>query len=245
MRDDRQAVRASLFAVSADGHYVGEDGFVVPKDFTELFEQDPLGVRHWVTRQMRGRVQDDAILDLEQELLLHLCSLPANSQFRRKGANVRVDGCTDVIQCFDPVRQFGATAKRFHNFINLCLTNRLRTILTRQRHSPLFNPRNLSLAAVEVFHGEKGDAESIGKVDDAYLLHHSATFARECRRVARAEDPVRKAYVREFEKFVGERNYKLLEVVRAIERAATLPDAEKTLGMPFRNFDDVVTRCRC
>jgi hypothetical protein len=99
-----RAPRLESFTISPDGHYVGQDGFLVPKNFEEFFERDPLWVRHWLTKRMRGRAERDAILDLAQDLLLYLCSLPEKSKFRRKGRNGRADGCTDVIQCFDPVR---------------------------------------------------------------------------------------------------------------------------------------------
>ena len=34
--------------VVVDGHYIGHDGFVVPKDFEEFYERFPLYVRKWV-----------------------------------------------------------------------------------------------------------------------------------------------------------------------------------------------------
>jgi hypothetical protein len=216
---------------------VGEDGFVVPKDFVEFFERYPLRVRRWVTNHLSRRFGQDAILDLEQDLLLYLCTLPPDSQFRRKGANGRTAGCTDVIQCFDPVRHYGATAGRFHNFINLCLANRLSTILARQRHNPICDPRNLSIA---IGQENEGGTELVGEVGEGYLLRHSGTFAGECRRRTHLENPVLKTYVREFEQFVLQTEPKLLAVVRAIQRTATLCDAEKSIGMANRDF----RRCR-
>lgn len=106
---------------------MGEDGFFVPKDFVEFFERYPLRVRRWVARRLHGRFCQDTILDLEQDLLVYLCALAPDSRFRQEGTNGRPDGCRDVIQCFDPARHYGATAGRFHNFINLCLANRLNT----------------------------------------------------------------------------------------------------------------------
>jgi hypothetical protein len=219
---------------------VGEDGFIVPKDFGEFFERYPLRVRRWVTRQLHRRFGQDAILDLEEDLLLYLCTLAPKSRFRRKGTNGRPEGCTDVIQCFDPVRHYGATAGRFHNFINLCLANRLNTILGTQRRNPVCDPRNLSIANVEVSQETRCGSELVGEVDEAYLLRHSWTFAGECRRRAHAEDAVLRAYIREFEQFVEQTDYKLLAVVRAIRRSATLRDAEKSIGMANHEF----RRCR-
>lgn len=216
---------------------MGEDGFVVPKDFGEFFKRDPMRVRRWVTRRLHRRLGQDSILDLEQDLLLYLCALPPDSRFRKKGANGRPEGCTDVIQCFDPVRHYGATAGRFHNFINLCLANRLSTILAGQRRNPICDPRNLSIANGQE---SEGSPELVGEVGEPYLLRNSGTFARECRRRTHAENPVLKTYVREFEQFVLQREPKLLAIVHAIERTATLCDAEKSIGMAKRDF----RRCR-
>jgi hypothetical protein len=225
------------FTIDPDGHYVGDDGFVVPKDFGEFFERYPLRVRRWVTRRLDRRFGQDWIVDLEQDLLLYLCTLPPDSRFRKKGANGRPDGCTDVIQCFDPVRHFGATAGRFHNFINLCLANRLSTILARQRRNPLCNPRNAGIANFQ--ENERGP-EPAGEADEAYLRSHSRTFAAECRRRARADDPVLKAYLREFGQFVVLTKPKLIPVIHAIQRSATLRDAQKTIGLGNGEF----LRCR-
>ena len=129
------------FTVSRDGHYVGADGFLVPEDFREFFERDPLWVRRWIARRVGRRFGQDAAFDLEQELLLYLCAPSPKSRFRERGANGRPTGCADIIQCFDPVRHYGATAARFHNFLNLCLRNRLSTILAKQRREPVCHDR--------------------------------------------------------------------------------------------------------
>lgn len=182
---------AESFFVTSDGRFVGEDGFLVPKDFREFFERDPLWVRRWLRRRLAGRFAEDTILDLEQDLLLYLCSLAPDSRFRQKGANGRPDGCADVIQCFDPVRHFGATAGRFYHFIHLCLANRLSTILAKQHRNPLCDPRNVSLASFEMSPEMRGSPEHASEVDETYLLNHSAIFARECHRRSQIEDAVR------------------------------------------------------
>lgn len=215
---------------------MGEDGFVVPKNFGEFFERDPLRVRRWVTKRLHRRFGRDTIPDLEQDLLLYLCTLPPDSRFRQKGANGRPDGCTDVIQCFDPVRHYGATAGRFHNFINLCLANRLSTILAKQRHNPIWDPRNLSISAFELSLENASGPEAAGRIDEAFLLKHSATFAAESRRRAHSEHPVLKAYVREFERFVGQQDPKLLLIVQAIQRCGTLRETERSTGMANHEF---------
>jgi hypothetical protein len=90
-----------LYTISEDGHFIGQDGFVVPRSFEEFFERHP--------RYVRGRVRlcwpngtDSEREDHESELLIFLMSLPDKSKFRALGYNGFPDGCKDRIQTFDP-----------------------------------------------------------------------------------------------------------------------------------------------
>ncbi len=60
------------FSFSPDGHVVGRDGFVVPKNFDEFYDRNPMGVRRWLMKRLHKRADDDTVKDLEQELLLVL-----------------------------------------------------------------------------------------------------------------------------------------------------------------------------
>jgi hypothetical protein len=50
------------------------------------------------------------------------------------------------------------------------------------------------------------------------------------------EHPVLKAYVREFDRFVGEQDPKLLLVVQAIQRCGTLRETKRSNGTANREF---------
>jgi DNA-directed RNA polymerase specialized sigma24 family protein len=125
-----------------DGHFVGHDGFVVPKDFTEFYERFPLYVSNWVRKRLRWRGAESDVQDWTQELLMHLHSLPPSSKHRLAGKQ-------DVVQLFNPERMHGANEARFRSFINRCLANRFNTIYRSRTHEPLSNPNNLFLTAVE------------------------------------------------------------------------------------------------
>jgi hypothetical protein len=105
----------------ADGHYVGHDGFVVPKDFAEFYERFPDHIRRWVKRHADRCSSKEDIDDWTQDLCAHMSSLPATSKYRR-------DGKRDVVQTFDPFRHYGASLPRFLNYVNRCLANKFRTI---------------------------------------------------------------------------------------------------------------------
>jgi hypothetical protein len=99
-----------------DGHYVGHDGFVVPKNFDEFHERFPQYVRHWVNRHVDRSTPREDVEDWTQDLLIHLRYLPATSKHRKAGKE-------DVVQTFDPCKHHGANVARFFNYINLCLGN--------------------------------------------------------------------------------------------------------------------------
>lgn len=221
------------FGTSPDGHFVGEDGFVVPKDFVEFYERNPMGVRRWLRSKVKQRGMDDLRLELEQELLLYLYSLPDNSKHREKGANGHEDGCTDVIQCFDPVKQHGASAKRFHNFINLCLTNRLSTLLTKQSRDALHRKNRLRIVATSA-DGSSGSESPRNGVDDRFLYRHSTYLASRHKGCRWSQTSVQTIFVQEFKTFVRREAPQMLAVLEAIANTGSFREASESLGISVK-----------
>jgi hypothetical protein len=120
-----------------DGHYVGHDGFVVPKDFPEFYVRFPQHIRRWVRRHADKSALKEDIEDWTQDLCAHMSSLPATSKHREAGMQ-------DVIQTFDPFRHYGANLARFLNYVNHCLGNKFRTIHSGRTKSPLCRAKRLS-----------------------------------------------------------------------------------------------------
>ena len=92
------------FTVS-DGHYVGHDGFVVPKNFDEFHERFPQYVRNWVNRHREPRTQPQDLEDWTQDLLIHLRYLPVISKHREAGKE-------DIVQTLDPHKHHRASQCR-------------------------------------------------------------------------------------------------------------------------------------
>lgn len=234
--DSRWSALSEPFSFSSDGHIVGRDGFVVPKDFDEFYERNPMGVRRWLTKRLHKVVSDDTLMELEQELLLHLCSLPEKSKYRKRGTHTHVQGCTDRIQCFDPIRQHGASAKRFFNYVSLCLTNRLYTILSRQTKNLLCNEQNLSITDSAPDDAQRVNSRQQTEVGGEYLYHHSATARRESDK-AGWQANVQLVFVQEFMDFVEKEAPQLMAVVEAIACTGTLREARESLGLTTRAFE--------
>ncbi len=199
-----------------------------PKDFAEFFDRDPLWVRRWLRKRLRGSIGRDAMLDLEQGfIVVSVFAAGVRASFGRRERMHGRNGCADVIECFDPVRHFGATAGRFHNFVSLCLANRLSTIHYGQRRSPLHHPNNVSICCSEA---ETGSSEEAGEVSEEYLRKHASAITQEYRRRERSESILLRVFVNEFVSFVEERAPETLRVIDAIQSTATFPEAEKRQG---------------
>jgi hypothetical protein len=104
-----------LIAKNADGHYVGTDGFVVPRNFTEFQERYPLYISSWVSKRFPEEI--DALTEI---LTTYVRTLPDTSVYREQGL-------TDLIQVFNPNAGHiqGADGMRFFHFVKVCLNRQL------------------------------------------------------------------------------------------------------------------------
>jgi hypothetical protein len=218
------------YSKSEDGHYVGNDGFIVPKDFNEFYAMHPMYVRRWVTKKLFKSSVDDDVLDFEADLLMHLHSLPQRSKARTPGYNGLEDGCKDVIQSFNPKLQYGASAPRFFNYIRHCLSNRFNTLYSKNKKNPICSKGNYAI-------GSMNEDES-GVVDDEYIHSHSSSLgATNSKQTSLTET---KVYLQQFFAFVEEQDPQLITVLTALSNTNTYSEAIAELGMDDRTFH----RCR-
>jgi hypothetical protein len=212
----------------ADGHYVGHDGFVVPKNFDEFHERFPQYVRNWVNRHVNRSVPKEDAEDWTQDLLIHLRCLPATSKHREIGKE-------DVVQTFDPHKHFGANSARFFNYINLCLGNKFRTIYTKRMKNPLCRPGNLSLAT----HWDEVDRDQVG---DEFCHAHSTHLRKRCERQEKQREDWN--LIGEFVEFVRRQDSDVLPVMGAIAATGTSGDGAELLGTTEADFSRMHTRLR-
>lgn len=116
--DDRSK---GQFTVSADGHYVGDDGWVVPRNFDEFYERYPKYVLNWVKKRLNRFAVDEDVEDWAQDLLIYLRFAPARSLLREFGPEKADKACQDVVEAFDPHEQGGASESVFRRYLNAVL----------------------------------------------------------------------------------------------------------------------------
>lgn len=232
-----QDIKVASFAVEKrksdpfrvlDGHHIGHDGFVVPKNFDEFHERFPEYVRNWVSRHVDRSTPKEDVEDWTQDLLIHLRYLPSISKHREAGKQ-------DIVQTFDPHKHHGANAARFFNYINLCLANKFRSMHSRRTKNPLFRPGNLSLTA----DCEETDSS---QVDDEFCHGHSEHLRRRCQREER-QWHARHA-IAEFSEFVKREDSSVLPAMEAIASTATSNSAAAFLGTTTTDFSRMRSRLR-
>lgn len=202
-----------------DGRYVGSDGFVVPKDFEEFYQRYPDYVCKWVNKHADRSAPQESLEDWTQDLLIHLCRLPQMSKHRQAGKN-------DIVQTFDPLKHYGANEARFRNYINLCLTNKFRTMHSKRIKDALCHPGNTSL---------DGQTEGEGfRCVDEFCHAHSAQL----RAAAKASEKhsADRAFLEEFLTFVRREDSKVLPTIEAILATGTHSEAAEWLGLADNEF---------
>jgi hypothetical protein len=121
--------RKGQFAVAGDGHYVGEDGFVVPRNFDELYERYPKYVLNWAKKRLNRFTVDEDVEDYTQDLLIYLKFSPARSFNRGEADKV----CCGVIEAFDPGEQGGASEPIFRRYLNAALAQLFNAIVAKRQ----------------------------------------------------------------------------------------------------------------
>lgn len=211
-----------------DGRYVGHDGFVVPMDFEEFFERFPNYVRNWVRKHAERFSTTEDIEDWTQDLLVHLCHLSENSKHLKAGKK-------DIVQTFDPMKRGGANQARFCDYINLCLTNKFRTMRTKRMKDALSRPGRFSLDGSLL-------SDDARLVNDEFCCSHS-TYLQSAMNAAdgRARDGI---FLQEFVNFVQGEDPDVLVAIAAIAATGTLGDAAERLGITNEQLRGRLNRLR-
>jgi len=215
------------------GHYIGgDDQFRVPRDFNEFYERYPNYIRNWVKKRLGRFTIDEDVQDWTQDLIIHMKYLPQTSKHRKPGANGRQNGCTDVIETFDPIQQYGASERRFRAYVNFCLANKFNTVYSKKQKNPVCRAGNLSLVTTidNTNHNEAFDV-----VDDAYCHAHSEMLMHQTEERERQYES--SLVASEFRAFVAEKDPDMVAVIDAITHAPTQGEAARSLGVSETVFN--------
>ena len=192
-----------VFYIMPDGHFVGDDGFIVPFNFPEFLACFPHYVHNWVKRKLDYASSVDAD-DWAHDLLIHLSQLPEVSKHRAAGK-------TDVIMTFDPFQQYGASERRFRSYVNRCLVNKFHTLYGKASKNPLSCPNNVSLSA------DERDEETHSEAAAEYAYTHSSHLFRGTLKRSRMQEDALAAG--EFMRFVTRREPEAAMMLHAVWQA--------------------------
>jgi hypothetical protein len=219
------------FALSADGHFVGDDGFVVPRDFDEFYSRYPKYVLNWVKKRLNRFIVDEDVEDWTQDLLIHMKWLPQASKHRKPGANGRPQGCADVVETFDPYQQYGASERRFRNYINFCLANKFNTVQSKRQKNPVCRPGNVAF-------GVSLDEADPTTSSDEFIHSNSQHLSTAAERVQKQHDD--RLYTGEFKRYVRKEDPTVFPAIEALEACGAMGEAAEYMGVTDQEF----SRCR-
>lgn len=207
----REGYKGDAFYYSEDGHYIGDDGFVVPKDFTEFMERFPRYLESWVRRRLGGNGIEEDIEDWCQELIIHMKYLPPTSKHRKIGK-------TDVIQTFDPFAQYGASERRWRNYVNFVMANKFNTIHGKRSKNPVCRPGNTSIVS-------ETTPDSHGEGTDEYIYSKSDYFTEATTREEKKQED--RFFTNKFIEYVTATDPEVLPILEAVYEAGSATDTIK------------------
>lgn len=226
------------FTRTTDGHYVGNDGFIVPRNFDEFYERFPKYVMAWVKKRLNRYAVDDDVEDWTQDLLIHMKFLPLVSKHRLPGANGREQGCGDVIETFNPIQQYGASEQRFRYYINFCLANKFNTIQTKRLKNPVCRYGNVQFGAAAATDTEW---DYLGK-DDEFIHSHSTVLAASAEKNRKQHND--RLFTNQFKRYVRKTDPIVYPAIEALEATGPLSDAAAYIGVSEQEFSRLRTRLK-
>jgi hypothetical protein len=219
------------FTVRADGHYVGDDNFVVPANFDEFYERYPKYVLNWVKKRLNRFQVDEDVEDWTQDLLIHMKWLPQASKHRLPGANGRKEGCQDVIETFNPYQQYGASERRFRNYVNFCLANKFVTVQTKRQKNPVCRPGNIPYGNGSE---EEHQRDHNGSHADEYIHQNSQHLAAQAERIEKQHDD--RLFTNQFKRYVRKEDPGVFPAIEALEACGPMGEAAEYMGVTDQEF---------
>lgn len=207
-----------------------KDRFVVPNDFAEFFAWKTDYVLTWVKKRLNRFVVDDEVEDWAQDLLMHLCHLPQGSMHRLPGTNGRPNGCQDVIETYDPLKQYGASERRFRSHINNILGNKFLTVHSKRQKNPVLRPGNVPFGAGH----DDEEHDNNRMVSEEFVHKYSGFLASQTTRLAKQHDD--RLYMNQFKRFVADTDPSVYPAIEALESTGTIGEAARFMGVSDGEF---------
>jgi hypothetical protein len=167
---------------------------------------------NWVKKRLHKFTVDADVEDWASDLALHLCGLSEDSKYREMGK-------TDLVQTFDPYKQYGANIARFKSYINTCLANKMSTGQKRAKNEPIRRPDTVSLTSEELVDG----AEYCGEVTAESVYANSEVLSVETTRVEKNHED--RFFTSQFEAFVAREEPSMSPVINALMVTRTHKEA--------------------
>jgi hypothetical protein len=152
--------------------------------------------------------------------------------------NGRVTGCTDVIETFNPIHQYGASERRFRNYINFCLANKFNTVQSKRQKNPVCRAGNIPFGA------EVSGVEDVRQEtpNDEFIHANSTALTASAQKVAKQHDD--RLFTNQFKRFVKKEDPSVFPAIEALEATGPLGEAAAYMGVTDQEFSRLRTRLK-
>ena len=221
--------------------FVGADGFVVPRDFIEFYERYPVYVRNWVSKKLRKVSTHPDVEDWTNTLLAHLCAVPQgkiteateHEEAKHTGGSLAKRGFVDVINAYNPWAQYGASAKRFFNFVNKCLGNKYTSLNSKHRKDAMWH-QQFSLDDPAPGWTTTAEHQTLETGREYLLMSRSTSYSDEVQKAQpKTADEI---LVGQFKDFLTRRDPSLIPLVEALMHKDKIEEVLVALGTDHNSF---------
>ena len=222
-----------------DGHFVGIDGFIVPRDFPEFLDTHPDYILKWASRMLKQSRTHPDVQDWSQVLSMHLCQLPVGrevteeetEEVRVVGGKFTQLGFTDVVNVFNPWAHFGASARRFYNYINRCLTNKFLSLISKSTKEAL---AHLGLFLDDYAENTNPASDSQGASREYMLMERSAVYNEAVNQSTLLT--TQQLFLQQFKTYLEKRNPDLVRLMDAIMEKDRIEEILVDLDIDHNEF---------
>jgi hypothetical protein len=136
-----------------------------------------------------------------------------------------------VIETFNPLQQYGASERRFRNYINFCLANKFNTVQSKRQKNPVCRPGTVPFNSADY---DPTQSQGHAPIGDEYIHQNSEHLKAVAERREKQNDD--RHFTNQFKDFVKMHDPSVFPALEALEATGPLAEAATYMGVTEQEF---------
>jgi len=132
-----------------------------------------------------------------------------------------------VVETFNPYQQYGASERRFRNYINFCLANKFNTVQSKRQKNPVCRPGNVAF-------GISLDETETTLNSDEFIHSNSSHLAASAEKIQKQHDD--RLFTNQFKDYVRKEDPSVFPAIEALEACGPMGEAAEYMGVNEQEF---------